>query len=412
MNFLKIFALLFLCFVFSQQTHCQTPGAKNYKLIVNLDKAPFDSLYLHDYTDGRHVLIAGKKTKEFTWEITIPDSIVSDSENMQLLASPYKAASNSSAWVRFINNKAGKEIVVANVGVDDENSYIYGTYLRKTVFANESMSITKSNKDTVVSVIRGSKDKDIVGNLICEDFSVIARDPNSDLAVRAEDPFFSWFIGPDGNGITYDDGLASYIELAKKHPDSWFPIISLANNLTKYHSKNDVKKVYENFSGKHKNTIWAKKIERYLSESKFQNAVLPTLRKKAAEKIVQDASKYNLVIFTASWCGPCREEIPLLKKIHKDLGKNLILTYVSIDEAQSVAAMQKLIRETQIPWRTLFAYRDVKKIKQKYFIEGIPQNTLIYPNQDTEKIDVRKDEDREKLYALVKALENQKRAIR
>jgi len=94
------------------------------------------------------------------------------------------------------------------------------------------------------------------------------------------------------------------------------------------------------------------------------------------------------------------------------LGKNLILTFVSIDNAQGVTSFQKLIREKKIPWHSLFAYQDVKKIREKYFIEGIPHNILIYPNQDTEIIDVRKNEDRVKLYSIVKSLENQKKSIK
>lgn len=155
------------------------------------------------------------------------------------------------------------------------------------------------------------------------------------------------------------------------------------------------------FLASNKNTIWAKQIERFLYEKKFPNTSLPTCDKKTYENIVQDVSKYNLIIFTASWCAPCREEIPLLKKIHNDLGKNLILTYISIDNAQSVAAFQKLIREQNIPWRSLLAFQDVKAIKQKYFIEGIPHTILIYPNQDMEVMEVRKAEDLSKLYSIV-----------
>jgi thiol-disulfide isomerase/thioredoxin len=392
---------MILYVLISQGIHAQGSQPKTYKLFVNLEKAPFDSLYLHDYTEGRDIFIAGKKTKSFTWEINIPNTIVWDSENIELLASPYDSKSNSFQSIRFITKRAGKKVIIGNVGVDDENTYIYGTYLDTAQFSPDQVIVKTGNKHSIT-----------VGNLICADFNLIVKDGNSDIAVRSEDPFFSWFVDSYNEKLTYDEALASYITIAKKHPNSRFLVTYLACNLTRYHSKDDVKKVYVNFSGKRKNTIWAKKIEHFLYDKKFPNTSLPTFHRNTSENIVQDFSKYNLIIFTASWCAPCREEIPLLKKIYKDLGKSLILTYVSIDNAQSVVSMQKLIREKNIPWRTLFAYQDVEKIKRKYFIEGIPHNTLIYPNQHMEIMDVRKDDDRAKLYSIVKSHGNKKQLIR
>lgn len=84
MNLLKGVPLLLLAFIilFLGRSRAQTTNPESYKLIVNLEKAPFDSLFLQDYTEGRNVIIPGKKTKEFTWEISVPNEIVWDSENL------------------------------------------------------------------------------------------------------------------------------------------------------------------------------------------------------------------------------------------------------------------------------------------------------------------------------------------
>lgn len=397
MNFVKRFTFLFLSLVmlFIQQVHSQAPRLKSYKLFVNLENAPFDSLCLHDYAEGRDVLIFGKKIKKFTWEITIPDSIVWDSEGIELLALPNKANNKSSETVRFITKRAGKKIIIVNVGVEDKNNEIYGTYLGKTIFSDQKISVKV-----------GSKDSTVIGNVICEDFNLIIKDANSDIAVRAQDPFFSWFMDSNDSGMTYNNYLTSYIRLSKKYPDSRYLISNLATNLTSYKSKVDVNKVYENISDKYKSTVWTKNIEQFLTDKKFPNTSLPNFYENKYENIIQDSSKYNLIIFSASWCKPCIEEVPLLKKIYNDLGKSLILTYVSIDNAQGVGSFKKLIKEQGIPWRTLFAYHDVKKIRQMYFIETVPHNILIYPNQDVELIDIRREGDRLKLYSAVKSLEN------
>lgn len=180
---------------------------------------------------------------------------------------------------------------------------------------------------------------------------------------------------------------------------------NLAANLKQYKSRKDVQSIYANLSDKHKNTRWRKSIELFLS-GKFKNTSLTTADKNTVEDLVQDTSEINLIVFSASWCAPCIAEIPLLKEIHKDLNKNLVLTFVSMDNEKEVASFQKLIQEKDIPWRTLFAYKDIKRIEQTYFVQTIPHNILVYPNGEMEIIDVRNDEQRAKLYPMVKLVEN------
>ena len=383
MNIRKIISLLVISLGLIQphDTSGQTDGVKNFKLYVNLENAPFDSLYLQDYTEGRNIVFPGNKTKEFTWEFAIPDRIVWDSENMILLASPYNPKSISKTMVRFVTRKDEKKVIAVNVGVEGYDNYIHGRYRETTQFTDEQ--------------------------LVCLDFDLVVEDRLSDIAVRSEDPFFSWFLNSGNETKSYESHLTSYIELSKRHPDSRFLMSSLSRMLDRYKSPDDVMKVYENFSDRHKTSYWAKRIDRFLNTKKFINTSLP-VDIKHYENVVQDSSKYNLVIFSASWCKPCIEEIPLLNKIHKDLGKELILTYISIDDTKGVESFKKLLQKNNIAWRTLFAYQDVIKIKEKYFIEGIPHNILIYPNQDMEKIDVRKEEDRLKLYAILNPVVNKK----
>lgn len=389
MKLIKPFSLLSLLLVImSCQVPSQIEDSEHYKLHVNLENAPFDSLFLRDYTTGRDLLFEGKKTKEFTWVISIPDSIVSDFEQMELVVTPYDSIRNSTRLVRFITERDGKQIIIANVGVEDRDSYIRGVYREETIFPNQYLI--------------DNAGLEVVGDLFSEDFNLIIQDDQADIAVRAQDPYFSWFVDLYGEGRTYDDFLASYIEIAKKYPDSRFLLTYLAVNLTSYKSKEDVRTIYNTLSSKHKNTIWGTVVERFFSwkTGGFENSTLPNLTSNTEEDIVQDSSKYNLVIFSASWCPPCIAEIPLLKEIHEDLHKGLIFTYVSTDEEKTVASFQKLMKENDIPWRTLYAYQDVRKIEQKYAFQSIPYSILIHPNGNTEIIDVRKDEDRAMLYSL------------
>jgi thiol-disulfide isomerase/thioredoxin len=52
--------------------------------------------------------------------------------------------------------------------------------------------------------------------------------------------------------------------------------------------------------------------------------------------------KFVLVNFWATWCGPCREEMPLLDRTHRELaGKGLEVVGVAIDDAAAVGTFLK-----------------------------------------------------------------------
>jgi hypothetical protein len=308
----RLFLVLFLFSWVLVSCQKQEHELSNYKLFVTLENAPFDSLYLFDYTNRRDIFIAGEKIHRFTWKFAIPDSIVWNSENMNLIVAKYDFISNSLKEVRFITEREGKKIIVGNVGVEDRENYIHATYMERTVFPDEYMMVKIENIDSVV-----------FGDIICEDFKLILQDDSSNITIRAQDPFFSWFINLNNEELSYDEYLMRYLELSKKYPDSKFLMCYLSLMLNRYQSKKDVQSIYDNLSGKHKNTHWAKEIERFLSTG-FENTSLPTIDLSSREDIVQDYSKYNLIVFTASWCKPCLEEIPLLKKIYLDLQTNLI----------------------------------------------------------------------------------------
>jgi thiol-disulfide isomerase/thioredoxin len=52
--------------------------------------------------------------------------------------------------------------------------------------------------------------------------------------------------------------------------------------------------------------------------------------------------KLVLVNFWATWCGPCREEMPLLNRARRDLaGKDLEVVGIAVDDADAVGSFLK-----------------------------------------------------------------------
>jgi peroxiredoxin len=87
--------------------------------------------------------------------------------------------------------------------------------------------------------------------------------------------------------------------------------------------------------------------------------------------------KYILVDFWASWCGPCREEIPHLKEVWNEFKGDRfdILGVASWDRPANTMAA---IKELGIPWdQILDAQQEVTSL---YGIEGIPHIILFAPD--------------------------------
>lgn len=92
---------------------------------------------------------------------------------------------------------------------------------------------------------------------------------------------------------------------------------------------------------------------------------------------------YTLIDFWASWCGPCRKEIPNLKKIYsKYKDKGFKIVSVSIDNKEE--DWKKALEKEQLPYIKLW---DEEKITQKlYQYQGIPWMVLLNPDGEIERI--------------------------
>lgn len=91
--------------------------------------------------------------------------------------------------------------------------------------------------------------------------------------------------------------------------------------------------------------------------------------------------KYVYVDVWATWCNPCKREIPFLQKVEKQYhGKNIEFVSMSVDQKKDHDTWVKMVADKQLTGIQLFADSDwSSKFVTDYRITGIPRFILIDP---------------------------------
>ncbi|MBP5277639.1 MAG: AhpC/TSA family protein [Prevotella sp.] len=102
--------------------------------------------------------------------------------------------------------------------------------------------------------------------------------------------------------------------------------------------------------------------------------------KTTAISSLMKANRYLFVDFWASWCGPCRGEIPYIKDVYQRYhAKGLDIVSVSLDNSKK--AWTDAIASLDLPWVHISDLRGWQSECVKiYGISGIPFSILIAPD--------------------------------
>jgi thiol-disulfide isomerase/thioredoxin len=94
-----------------------------------------------------------------------------------------------------------------------------------------------------------------------------------------------------------------------------------------------------------------------------------------------DAYKGKIVLldFWATWCGPCRMELPgLVAAYEKYHGQGFEVLGVSLDRANEGAKLAQFTKENHMPWQQVYDGKYWQaEVAQKYSIHSIPKPILV-----------------------------------
>lgn len=102
-----------------------------------------------------------------------------------------------------------------------------------------------------------------------------------------------------------------------------------------------------------------------------------TLEPTPREKTLADyRGKVVLLNVWATWCGPCRVEMPSIEKLHREFGpQGLQVVAISVDDAGTEEHIREFVKELGLTFEIL--HDPSQTTKARYQIAGYPETFVI-----------------------------------
>ncbi|MFD2943448.1 redoxin domain-containing protein [Flavobacterium notoginsengisoli] len=166
-------------------------------------------------------------------------------------------------------------------------------------------------------------------------------------------------------------------DVIAKHKATWWGPFFM---ITQYsYFTPDQKPIYEQFSEAAKKSYYGQVVDKDLNPKSLIGTSIANFNLKDKDgkaynaKDIVAGKKYILVDFWASWCGPCRKEIPNLKTAYAEYGaKGFEILSISIDKDEK--AWQKALGQENMQWHNLL---DDDKVSKSFNVKTIPATYLV-----------------------------------
>jgi thiol-disulfide isomerase/thioredoxin len=168
--------------------------------------------------------------------------------------------------------------------------------------------------------------------------------------------------------------MEKYLSIIKEYPSSQYLLSQIDENKTVI-QRDELAQLLQGFDQHAMRSNIGKKMLAYLTKKtdnqQITDMVLEDDNGKAAS-VLDITGKVNMLVIWASWCGPCRREIPGLKKLYdKYKDRGLTITSVSTDENR--ASWKAALFVESMPWKQLIVPKDkIELFNLTYEVGSIP----------------------------------------
>jgi thiol-disulfide isomerase/thioredoxin len=300
----------------------------------------------------------------------------SQAQKKEVFALQAEIANRNSDTIRILNRTNGKELL--KIGVDKKGLFkgsatvekglymLYDgkeytqLYLKNGYNLKLKMDAKQFDESIVYSGVGAAENNFLAQNAIAEskfDFNSLLAANEADFTKRMQDKKTADIAALEGKKLDPE-----FVALQKQN------IEMTAVAMTKYHAQ-------------------------IVEGNKMNGSPSPTFDydnyKGGKTKLEDFKGKYVYIDVWATWCGPCRQEIPFLKKTEEKYhGKNIVFLSMSIDKLKDVEKWRTMVKEKELGGVQVFADNDWNsKFVQDYKITGIPRFILVDPNGNIVKAD-------------------------
>ena len=104
-----------------------------------------------------------------------------------------------------------------------------------------------------------------------------------------------------------------------------------------------------------------------------------TLKSASGENLRLSELRGDVVMinFWASWCGPCRQEMPILSELH-DKYKSMGFTVLGVNVEENSSEARKLLKEMPVSFPLLFD--NDSSVSRQYDVVAMPSTVLVDRN--------------------------------
>ena len=154
-------------------------------------------------------------------------------------------------------------------------------------------------------------------------------------------------------------------------------------------------------------TSLGKELQIYKTRNELPKSIpnISLLSPKSEKEKIEINTDYLFIDFWASWCKPCRDDIPNLKKVFQHYNSKHSIDFISISIDKDIDNWQQALSQEDIPWKQLIANdpKVYEEIKKHWGIVTIPHGVLINKKNETIKNHIK---DSHELVALLKNILN------
>lgn len=163
--------------------------------------------------------------------------------------------------------------------------------------------------------------------------------------------------------------VETLVNLVKQNSGSYHYLYELMKRFPQL-SESHFNSIFEEFDEEIKESKTGKELKNHVQNRMQRRLNFETtmIDPGGKTKLVLDTeAELNMVVLWASWCGPCRKEIPLLKELHHKLKSGPRVNLVSVSLDKDPRMWQKALQQENMSWQQFIIPPGLEKYQRDLF---------------------------------------------